>query len=275
VGRGWTEFKLSLRSPQDQGFYVFMALIILGYLWFNRSNEIEFGDASLPFPTVTLPSILGAMIAFGMVLGPGYALAMQREDGTLLRAKAIPNGVVGFLTGQAVTDSLGIIPSFTLVLLPSAILFDGLMQQGAAGWGTFIWVTILGMLATFPIGVFIGSVVPGVQKMGTWGMLPFIAITAISGIFAPIQSLWGWLQVVGQVFPIYWIGLGMRSAFLPEAAAAFELTGSWRTAQTALVLLAWAVAGFVVAPIVVRRMARSQSGSAVQAAREQALQWVR
>jgi ABC-2 type transport system permease protein len=74
---------------------------------------------------------------------------------------------------------------------------------------------------------------------------------------------------------MYWIGLGMRSAFLPDAAAALEVGGSWRTAQTVLVLGTWAVIGLVVTPLVLRRMARRQSGSQVEAARQAALQWVR
>jgi ABC-2 type transport system permease protein len=41
------------------------------------------------------------------------------------------------------------------------------------------------------------------------------------------------------------------------------------------VLGAWAVAGALIAPVVLRRMARRQSGSQVEAAREQAMQWVR
>ena len=57
-------------------------------------------------------------------------------------------------------------------------------------------------------------------------MLPVMVLTGISGIFYPIQSLWGWLQVVAQVFPMYWLGLGMRSAFLPDSAAALEIGGS-------------------------------------------------
>jgi ABC-2 type transport system permease protein len=67
----------------------------------------------------------------------------------------------------------------------------------------------------------------------------------------------------------------MRSAFLPEAAAVLEIGESWRTLETVAVLGAWAVAGALVAPIVLRRMARRQSGSQVEAAKEQALQWVR
>jgi ABC-2 type transport system permease protein len=271
--RGWTEFVLSLRSPQDQGFYLFMALGTLTYLWLNRDSEVEGTDLLLP--TVALPSLLGALLAFGVVIGPAYALAMEREDGTLLRHKALPHGMRGYVTGQLLLHSLGLVPLLLVILVPSFLLFDDVMSNGLAGWATVAWVVVLGLLATLPIGMVIGSLVPSVQKVGTWGMLPVLVLTAISGIFAPLQALWGWVQVVAQVFPIYWIGLGMRSAFLPDAAAAAEVGGSWRTGLTIAVLLAWAIAGLLVAPGVLRRMARRQSGSTVQEAREAAAQWVR
>jgi ABC-2 type transport system permease protein len=41
------------------------------------------------------------------------------------------------------------------------------------------------------------------------------------------------------------------------------------------VLGTWAVVGAIVTPVVLRRMARRQTGSQVQAAREASLQWVR
>jgi len=271
--RGWTEFVLSVRSPQDQGFYLFMGVGTLAYLWFNRDTEVE--GTALMVPAVALPSFLGALLAFGVVIGPAYSLAMEREDGTLLRHKALPHGVQGYVVGQVVYHSLSLVPLLLVVLVPSFLLFDGIMSGGPAGWATFAWVLALGLLATLPLGMILGSVVPSTQKVGTWGMLPVLAVTAISGIFAPVQAMWGWLQVVAQVLPTYWIGLGMRSAFLPDAAAAAELGGSWRTGQTVLVLCAWAAFGLIVAPRVLRRMARRQSGSQVQSAREAALQWVR
>jgi len=200
---------------------------------------------------------------------------MEREDGTLLRAKAVPHGITGYVSGQVLTHSLGLIPSIGLILIPGAFLFEGLFSGGASGWVTFGWVLILGLLATLPIGIIIGSLVPGVQKVGTWGMLPILVLLGISGIFAPMQGLWGWVQGVAQVFPIYWLGLGMRSAFLPDEAATIEIGGSWRTLETVGVLGGWAVLGLVVAPIVLRRMARRQSGSVVEAARHEATQWVR
>jgi len=271
--RGWTEFRQSLRSPQDQAFYLFMGVATLAYLWFNRTDEVE--GTSLLYPTVALPSILAALVAFNVVMGPASALVMEREDGTLLRHKALPHGMEGYVTGQVLYHSLGLLPTLLVILVPSALLFEGVMPGGTAGWLTAAWVLVLGMAATMPLGMMLGAVLPNVQRLSSWGMLPALLVTAISGIFFPVQALWGWLQPVAQVFPVYWLELGMRSAFLPDAAAAAELTDSWRTGQVALVLTAWAVVGLLATPVVLRRMARRQSGSQVAAARDAAAQWVR
>ena len=104
--RGWIEFKQSMRSAQDWGFNAFMVGAVLGYLFLRRNSEVEGTD--LMVPAVSMPSILGALIAFGVVIGPAYSLAMQREDGTLLRLKAIPNGLSGYVVGQLVLPGLGV-----------------------------------------------------------------------------------------------------------------------------------------------------------------------
>jgi ABC-2 type transport system permease protein len=150
------------------------------------------------------------------------------------------------------------------------------MNGGATGWVTVFRVIVLGLLATMPIGMVIGSLVPNAQKVGTWGMVPIMVPAGISGISFPMQLLWGWVQLIAPVFPMYWLALGMRSAFLPDAAAALEITGTWRTLETvAVVLGTWAVVGLLVTPVVLRHMARRQSGSQVEAARQAAVQWVR
>ncbi len=273
LARGWTEFVLSLKSPQDQGFYLFTSVATVTYLYFRRDSTVEGID--LAFPVLALPGILAAFLVFSLVAGPAQTLAMEREDGTLLRAKCAPHGVTGYVVGQVVLHSLSLVPMLGVLMVPSAILFDVFSQRGAEGWFTFAWVVGLGLLATLPIGIIIGALVPNTQKAMTWGFLPVMAVTAISGIFVPMSSLWGWVQVLGQVFPVYWLGIGLRSAFLPAEVAAAEIGGTWRTLETVAVLGAWSVAGLLVAPVVLRRMARRQSGAAVAEARDQATQWVR
>ncbi len=128
-------------------------------------------------------------------------------------------------------------------------------------------------MATLPLGAVIGSLIENPRNMGLV-VMPIFGLIALSGIFYPINGLPGWLQGVAQVFPLYWLGLGMRSALLPGDLAAVELGGSWRHLETVGVLGAWAVLGLVLAPVVLRRMARRESGSRVAARRERAMQRV-
>lgn len=121
------------------------------------------------------------------------------------------------------------------------------------------------------IGAVLGSVFTSARSQGLI-QLPVLGMIAISGIFYPITSMPEWLQWVAQASPIYWLGLGMRSALLPDAAVGIEMGRSWRHLETAGLLGTWAVLGMVLAPIVLRRMARRESGSRVAERREKALQ---
>lgn len=271
VSRGWTEFVLSLRNPQDIAFYVVIALGALAYLYVNRGVEVE-GTGGLMLPTVVLPGLLASLVVFLAVVGPAMALALEREDGTLLRLKAVPHGMTGYVTGGILYQFLGLLPMLVVLLVPAGLLFDGLMHRGGQGWLLLAGYLVLGLLATMPIGIVIGSLASSPNKVTTWGLVPVIVLSLISGIFAPVTAMWTWVQGVAQVFPIYWLGLGMRSAFLPDAAAAIEIGGSWRPVGTVLVLAVWAAVGMVLVPGVLRRMARRESGSAVEARKHERMQ---
>ncbi len=154
---------------------------------------------------------------------------MEKEDGTLLRHRAVPDGMVGYFSGQMLLQTLSLLPQLVVILVPSFLLFDGLMAH-PSGWFTVAWVIALGPArgAADRHGDRLAGA--GGPEGRQWGMLPVMVLAGISGIFYPIQQLWGWVQVVAQVFPMYWMGLGMRSAFLPDAAAAAgDRRVSWRT----------------------------------------------
>lgn len=273
VKRGWIATVLSIKSVQDQVFYIVMALGLLVYMFWNRNADM--GDAGISFPQYALPSLLAGVIAFSLVMGPTYEIAMEKEDGTLLRAKSLPRGMLSYTVGQVVFNALGLVPALVVILVPSFILFDGVAPETAVGWLRIGLFLVVGLIALLPIGIVVGSLVPSVQKAGTWGMLPIIVLSSISGVFFPIQELWGWVQGIAQVFPIYWLGLGLRSGFLPDEFAVLELHDAWMTLPAIGVLTAWAIAGILLAPKVLARMAQRQSGSAMQEAKENAAQWVK
>jgi ABC-2 type transport system permease protein len=266
--RGWIEFKQYLRSPQEMIWTAIMSLIFLVVLWFQRNSEIEGVSLAL----LTLPSLLGMSIANGGFVGAAGTLSYDREDGTLLRAKAIPQGMVGYLVSRVIYVVLTTLISLVILFIPSLFIVDGLTGMGVDGAFIFLGIFLLGLIATAPWGAMIGSMVKSSSSGFGLTFLPMIGLIAISGIFYPITALAGWVQAIAQLFPVYWLGLGARSAFLPDAAAAAELGGSWRTGQTILVLVFWALIGLVIAPRLLRRMAQRESGSNMEARKQQVMQ---
>jgi ABC-2 type transport system permease protein len=120
------------------------------------------------------------------------------------------------------------------------------------------------------VGAVLGSLLPSARS-GNVMMIGIFGLFGISGIFTPITQLPVWLQWAGQALPLYWLGLGIRSALLPGNLAVVEIGHSWRHLATAGVLSGWAIAGLVLAPILLRRVARREAGSTVAARRERVL----
>ncbi|WP_158843803.1 ABC transporter permease [Saccharothrix deserti] len=269
VRRGRIEFGQTMTNAGE----------LMGWLWLPVVALVvmyAFGDGSVPgvdFPlgAQAVPGILAMHAVFTGLMGLALALTMDREDGTLLRAKATPNGVFAYVVGKVLGKAAVTTALLVLVLVPAVLVFDGLEPGRVSTWLTLSWVLVLGLLAILPIGTILGALFGNTQSLGFVTLL-IMGMVVVSGVFYPITALPGWLQWIGQAFPMYWLGLGLRSALLPDALAAAEIGGSWRHLETVVALGAWAVVGFALAPVVLRRMARRESGSSVAARREQVAQ---
>jgi ABC-2 type transport system permease protein len=272
VSRGLIELRNSLTNVQDIIGTIFPNIILLGVMLFMRGANVPGLNFSLG--ATVLPSVLGMGIAFSGMLALAGQIIVEREDGTLLRAKAIPNGMTGYLVGKIIWASGLTIVGLLLQLVPGLFLFDQVRVNGIGGGMMLIMVIVIGLVATLPLGAALGSLFSNPRNMGLV-MFPIMGLVGISGIFYPITQLPVWLQWIGQVFPIYWLGLGMRSSLLPGQLSAVEIGHSWRQPETLGVLLVWAVVGLLLAPVLLRRMARRESGSSVAARREKAMQQVR
>ena len=269
LSRGWIELKQTLTTQAELvGFLLRIGALLAVMIW-TRHTHLPGTNFSLG--TATLVSVLGLNFVLYGVVDMGDQLVVEREDGTLLRARAAPNGMIGYLIGKVVSTAGQVALAIAITLFIGAFLFTGLAIGSPGSWLTLAWVLMLGLLATLPAGAVLGSLFPSQRSAGPWWLLLLGGLSAISGIFYPITHLPVFLQWIGQLFPLYWLGLGMRSALLPNAMAAVEIGHSWRHLATFGVLSAWTLAGLALAPAVLRRMARRESGSTVAARREKAL----
>jgi ABC-2 type transport system permease protein len=267
LARGGIELRQTWTYWPDLAQFVFFTAAQIVALFLLRGHRVP--GASFSLGSVALPSVIGMSFVFSGALGVTALLSTDREDGTLLRAKATPGGMTAYVIGKITNTSaillIGLVGSVVLGLIafPGVTLTPG-------GTAVLAGVAVLGLLATIPFGIIIGSVMPGPRFMAV-AMLPFAGLAAISGIFYPITHMPGWVQGVGQVFPLYWLGLGMRAALLPSQLASVELNGSWRLPLVFTVLALWSLLGLAAAPTVLRRMARRETGSRVAERRERAM----
>lgn len=243
------------------------APIMLCVLWFLRDTDFRDLVPAAGF-------VLAGFLAFGIIAGAVMGLAgetqQEREDGTLLRAKAVPHGMTGHLVAKLLAAPVDLVlPVLPLIVL-GPLVVPGVLPTDAGSWLLLAVVFLLATASMLPWGAVLGSVFRTMVGLGV-AMLLIYGLAAIAGLFFPITALPTWLQWIGQATPINWIGLGVRRALLPDSAAAVEIGGVWRTELVVVVLLAWAVVGLLLAPVLLRRMARRQSGSAVAAARERVM----
>ena len=211
--------------------------------------------------------IIAMGTVFGGVMGIVSVLSMDKTNGTLLRSKSVPGGTAGYLVGEITANVINTLVTSVALLIVGLFLFDGLDFASPARWLLFITVLVLGLVSTLSIGAVLGALMSNPKFMGLV-MMPVLGLIAISGIFYPIVALPLWLQGLAQAFPLYWLGLGLRASLLPDSMAAIEIAGSWRIEWVFIVLGLWAVLGLVLAPKLLSRMARRESGSAVAARRK-------
>ena len=262
--RGGIELRQTLTYWPDLVQALFIPVVGILVLFLLRGHQVPGTTFSLG--SLTLPGFIGMSFAMGGMLGVTGLIAVDKEDGTLLRAKATPDGMTAYVISKIVYSSATMLVGLVLTIILGLIAFPGVTVH----WPTLVWVALLGLLATIPLGITLGSAIPNPRYIPLV-LFPIGGLTAISGIFYPIAHLAGWLQAVGQVFPIYWLGLGFRAALLPPALSSIELNGTWRLPWVLLTLVLWSCLGLALAPPVLRRMARHESGSRVAARHERAM----
>jgi ABC-2 type transport system permease protein len=264
LSRGRIETRQNLTETVYLVSHLLPPVAYVAVLLMMRGKTVPGTDFA--FGTMVLPSLLGMTIVYGGLSGPAPIITADREDGTLLRAKATPNGILGYLIGKIVVFALTTLLGLMTIVIPGIMIVDNLIL-GARAWLLLAMLFVVGMVSTVPIGVALGSL----MKSSMQAVLVPLVCTLVmipSGIFFPITILPTWLQSAAQAFPFYWVGIGARSAMLPAEMVAVEIGQSWRTAEMFAVLGVWAVIGMLLAPIMLRRMARRQSGSAVAKVRE-------
>ena len=190
---------------------------------------------------------LAGIAATGIVLSSfqalGIRIALEREDGELSRLQALATPPMAYFLGKAAQVIVTTALQLVVLLLVARYGFDIPLPADATHWIRFAWVAALGALAGTVLGI-AASLLPRTGRSADTVIAPIaIVLQFFSGVFFVFGRLPAWMRDVASLFPLRWLTLGMRSAFLPEPAKRAEVGHSWLPGWTAAVLAVWVVAG--------------------------------
>lgn len=244
LSRVGLELRLFFRERQQVVFSFAYPLVML--VIFASIMGTEERPGGIPFAQYFLAGIAATGIMLTSFQAVGTAVAAERESGQLERLQLLGTPPVAYFAGKAGQVLVTAAVQLALLLPVARYGYDVPMPVDLAHWATFLWVAALGALAGTVLGL-AASALPG-SATATNTAISALAIVLqfFSGVFFGFLELPGWMQQAAALFPLKWLTQGMRSAFLPEEAGAFEVAGGWEHGRTALVLAAWVIIGVMV-----------------------------
>ena len=241
--RGRVELKSFFRERQSVVFNFAMPavmLVLLGAVFRGQHTG----------PGVTIGDLYVAGLIGGGVMATSYqnlgvSIAFERERFTLKRLRGTPMPPAAYFAGKIIQVLVASVAEVAVLLAVGVSLYHLRLPTSMTAWWTFTWVFVLGVAACSLLGIAASSLPRSAARNGVAVVtLPFIVLQFISGVYVPFTLVPSWLQDVASVFPLTWMCRGMRSVFVPQAVT-LEPGHSWQLGLTALVLMAWIVAGLV------------------------------
>jgi ABC-2 type transport system permease protein len=238
------ELRLFARERQQVVFsfaYPVVMMVVFGSV---LGGDVVPGG--VPFSQYFLAGIAATGIMLSSFQSLATSIAVERENGQLERLQLLGTPPVAYFAGKAGLVLVTSAAQLALLLPVAHFGYDVPLPADVAHWMTFGWVALLGSLAGTVLGIG-ASALRGSASSVTTAVSAFaVVLQFFSGVFFVFGELPGWMQQVAALLPLKWLTQGMRSAFLPDEAAAFEVAGGWEHGRTALVLAAWVIIGVVV-----------------------------
>ncbi|MCM6775305.1 ABC transporter permease [Nocardia sp. CDC159] len=244
LARGGLELKQFFRE-RDSVVFTFALPIVLFVLFSAVFGETDIGG-TVPYTQALLPAMITAGLASTTLVNLAIWIAVDRDNNTLRRLVTTPMSRLSYFLGKIImVIVVGALE--TLALVGIGVVGYGVeLPSTPQRWFTFAWVGVLA-LATFGVlGVALSSLPRSARSAAAVVNVPVLLLLFVSGIYVPLTMLPDWLQDASGIFPLRWVGQGLRSAFLPDAVAARTEAGNgWEHARVLTMLVAWFMIGLV------------------------------
>jgi ABC-2 type transport system permease protein len=244
LARAHVELKGFFRE-KDTVIYTFaLPVVIMVILASVFSGAV--GDTGVTVSQLFVGGMIAGGIASTSFVTLGAGIATDREDGTLRRLRGTPMPPTAYFLGKVALVLVASLAELAILIGIGVAAFDLTLPSDPYRWLTLCWVFLLGVTACSLAGVAVSSLARTARSASALSTLLLLVLMFASGVyFVPVSELPEPLIGVGALFPLKWMAQGMRSVFLPDTLAQFEVAGAWEHARIAIVLGAWCIGGLI------------------------------
>jgi ABC-2 type transport system permease protein len=237
---------------RESAVFNFLLPVLLLVIFGSVFGGQELGPSGITFAQYFVAGMIASGILYSSFQSLSIAIPLEREDGTLKRLRGTPMPKAAYFIGKVGMVFVAYAAQVTILIVVGVAFYGINLPQTAVQWWTFVWVSVLGLIACTLCGVAF-SVVPKTGKGASAVVTPIVLVLQFtSGVFFLFSDLPPWMQKFASVFPLKWLTQGMRSVFLPESAAVVEPAGAWELPKVAAMLMLWCVIGLVASVVFFR-----------------------
>lgn len=234
--------KLFWRNPATVFFSVAMPLIFLFLL------GAVFGSGAKRDPVYNLlgdqylvPAIMTLGIVSATFVNIAMTITFQREMGVLKRMRGTPLPTSVFVSARTASAVVNASLIAIVIMVAGKLAYD--VEITASRFAGVAFATVLGSIVFCSLGFALTVFIPNQAAAPAITNMIVLPLYFISGVFGDANNLPPLLSEIGQIFPIYHLGVLLFESFSP-AAAGFEL--HW---ISVLNLVVWGAIGLVFASL--------------------------
>lgn len=144
----------------------------------------------------------------------------ERDEGSALRLMLIPHAVGSVAFGRILFYIMLCLLQFTLMMMIGIFILPHLglsaLHLGTQPWALLPMAIVIAFAAT-AYGFFVGSIFHTANQAMSVGAISIVLVSAIGGVWVPIEILPKVMQYVAMVSPLHWALEGVNNIMLRDS----------------------------------------------------------
>jgi len=241
------ELKQFFRNTESAVFTFSLPVVMLVIFAaiFNYSLDGPPGTEPLSFRQYFLAGMIASGIMSSTFNNLAVSIAMEQHEGLLKRLAGTPLPRTAYFGGKVAMATIVAVIQTAIMLVVGVVFFGLALPADLVHWCAFAGVLGMGVASCCLIGIAYTRLIPNARSAPAIVTPFYLILQFISGVFFTFDQVPGFMQGIASIFPLRWMALGLRYAFLPDWFKTQETGGSWNLLGVFLVLAAWLVVGFV------------------------------